>query len=65
MIERDDAYMFSKGYRRSFLIHPANISLDNATPQIYNWTLKLFQQSYRTVNFTLEKSYDDEHLVSG
>ena len=57
--------MISKGYARSFSTCPCIISLDNALPQFYNWTLNVFPQSCRTVNPQLENSYDDEHFVSG
>ncbi|MGR0480013.1 MAG: hypothetical protein ACTFAL_01045 [Candidatus Electronema sp. V4] len=57
--------MISKGCGRKFSICPCIISLDNASPQIYNWTLKVFPQSCRTVNPELENSYDDERFVPG
>lgn len=56
--------MFSKGGGRSFSSRPHAISLDNAPPQFYNWTLKFFQQSCGAVNLKQENSYDDEHFMA-
>lgn len=56
--------MFSKGGGRSFSSRPHVISLDNAPPQFYNWTLKFFQQSCGAVNLKQENSYDDEHFMA-